>query len=141
MGLLYLKSYKDLYVNHYIQLQYNFLPYYANDLSNDDYLNSCNVIFSRLKTCSPDASISGYSWNDNEYRLEDIKKFNNINNVVKNNVHLYKELNNINVLDIITRPQHRDIPILNLKAQKYEFCQWQTVKDNIIKKYSDDEII
>lgn len=141
MGLLYLKSYKDLYVNHYIQLQYNFLPYYANDLSNDDYLNSCNVIFSRLKTCSPDASISGYSWNDNEYRLEDIKKFNNINNVVKNNVHLYKELNNINVLDIITRPQHRDIPILNLKAQKYEFCQWQTVKENIIKKYSDDEII
>ena len=140
IGLLYLKSYKDLYINHYIQLQYNFLPFFANDLSTDNYLDSCNVIFTRLKTCSPDASISGYSWDDNEYRLEDVKKFNNINNIIKHNIHLYKDLDNINVLEIITRPQHRDIPIIDLKGQKYVFTEWNDLKNIVIKKHSDEII-
>lgn len=67
-GMLVLKVFGDDFVEHIKPMQYNCLL--------ETTLHPCvkNCIFSRLKTCPPNTH-SGYSWDDNEYRLYDIKKF------------------------------------------------------------------
>lgn len=67
-GMLLLKIFGDDFVNHIKPMCYNCI------LSETLPPHIINSIFSRLKTCPPD-TYSGYSWDDNGYRLHDIEKF------------------------------------------------------------------
>jgi hypothetical protein len=83
LGLIFLKIFKNKTHDHIQLLEYAFIP--NTQLSINDYVKSVNVIFSRIKTCPPDAECSGYSWNDNNYRLNDVSKINNLNNFLLKN--------------------------------------------------------
>ena len=95
LGLIFLKIFKNKTHDHIQLLEYAFIP--DIQLSINDYVKSVNVIFSRIKTCPPDAECSGYSWNDNNYRLNDVSKINNLNNFLLKNFEFLKNnaFNNI----------------------------------------------
>ena len=61
---------KDYY-KHIYMLKYNYLP--ATEISNDQI--NRYAIGSRIKTVPPEIGYSGYSWDDNDYRLKDVEKF------------------------------------------------------------------
>ena len=69
--------YGSSYHKHIQMIKYNYLPE-----SEPDY-DKLNVmcIGTRLKTV-PCGMHSGYSWNDNDYRLFDVIKFQNVHNIV-----------------------------------------------------------
>jgi hypothetical protein len=62
---------KDYY-QHLYMLKYNYLP--DMEISGPDKINRY-AIGSRIKTVPPEVGYSGYSWDDNDYRLKDVEKF------------------------------------------------------------------
>lgn len=77
-GLLCNNYFKNDLHNHIKLLRYAFIPYEYDKIDNYYIKLSACVIFSRIKTCPPNTH-SGYSWEDNIYRLHDVKKFNILN--------------------------------------------------------------
>lgn len=81
-GLLLLRVFGDDFIHYIKPMNYN--CFLGNTIDAAVY----NCIFSRLKTCPPN-SYSGYSWDDNEYRLHDTEKFISIDkyyNLAKNDI-------------------------------------------------------
>lgn len=142
-GYFCMKSYNtDIYVNYYKQLRYNFVPLYSNELTEQDFTMALNCIFSRIKTVPHDATHSGYSWDDNIARKEDVKKFNLLNNYINNNYKILKDISNVyNLNDVMTELQHRDTQILDFSIMSFRIAQFDEIKDLIIKKWTDDEIV
>lgn len=60
----------DSYVDKLHCCKYGFVPF--SDFSSVN----ANVLDVRVKTCNPEAGASGYSWNDNDFRVHDIEKMN-----------------------------------------------------------------
>ena len=77
-GLLCNKYFEKNLQNHIQILNYSFIPQMVNEITNYNIKLSALSIFSRLKTC-PHNTHSGYSWDDNLYRLHDVKKFELLN--------------------------------------------------------------
>lgn len=63
-------------------LKYNYIPDAKPDYSSINMM----CIASRLKTVPPNTN-SGYSWDDNDFRLYDVEKFNDIHEIYKNVVY------------------------------------------------------
>lgn len=146
MGLLYMKSFDDLYINHYEIINYTFLPQEVNIiLSNPDDViikNSFYTIFTRLKTCPTNAQ-SGYSWEDNEYRKQDIFKFDIVNNIIKNNKSLYFSNKIKEKLYEIVLEKANDsylVPYLNLNKSSLDGIDFIELKNLIKDKYSESII-
>lgn len=70
--------------NHIKLLEYSFIPYTIDNLDTFLIKKGALVIFSRLKTVPIDEGYSGYSWDDNGYRLDDVKKFKILNSYIYN---------------------------------------------------------
>lgn len=117
LGLCFIDGYGKDYYEHLYMLKYNYIP------DSDIYQNtniSKYAIGSRIKTVPPEVGYSGYSWDDNEYRLRDgvkMEKLFKINQewnmdyslvkmsdvlVDKNNSRptLYVQAKNLNVYDV-----------------------------------------
>lgn len=88
------------YVNHLYMIYYNFLP--MPDTQLYSLVNSVNMyaICSRVKT-TPQGSVSGYSWDDNSYRLSDPKKIEYLHSIFVNEK--YNEIDSIE--DLIVPPE------------------------------------
>lgn len=70
MGVCLIDLYGKDYFKHIVAMKYNFCP--DNDVDFERFNGF--AIGTRLKTTPPN-TYSGYSWNDNEYRLRDSFKF------------------------------------------------------------------
>ena len=71
MGLCVIDSFGKDYYKHIYMINYNFYP------NSEDYKNiliNLHCIHHRVKTIPPTATVSGYSWDDNEWREYDGKK-------------------------------------------------------------------
>ena len=68
--------------NHIQLLNYSFIPQPIQYIDPYTFKLGALTIFSRLKTCPSTESHSGYSWNDNEYRLHDVVKFKSLNKYI-----------------------------------------------------------
>lgn len=64
---------KDYY-KHIYMLKYNYLP----DVEIKSKSINRYAIGSRIKTVPPEIGYSGYSWEDNDYRLKDVEKFHTL---------------------------------------------------------------
>lgn len=80
-GVLCAKYFSNKTHNHIKLLEYSFIPQMITALDIMEVKKSAYTFFTRLKTCPPD-SYSGYSWDDNQYRIHDQYKFNFINDYV-----------------------------------------------------------
>ena len=76
IGVCLIDLYGREYFKHIIPLRYNYCPDSNIVLDNFDEF----AIGSRLKSTPPD-TYSGYSWDDNDYRLNDVTKFNELKNI------------------------------------------------------------
>lgn len=143
LGMLYIKAYEDLYVNNYQTIYYNFLPEEINDIKNNPKLlnDSAYCIFTRLKTCPPNTQ-SSYSWNDNEYRQQDIIKFEIINFLIEKNKKIYNSVSNSDIFNGITENSNINclIPYMNLEKSSLDSISFEDLKNVIIKKHSKDII-
>lgn len=107
---------KDYYgAEYYSRLQclkYNFVP----DVEIDYTQLFEYSIATRLKTCPPGAC-SGYSWNDNEYRLYDVNKFHFVHDKLSNITYgdvLIDDVCTYNVYQICTIESH------NITTEQYK---------------------
>lgn len=82
-GVLCSKYFNNKTHNNIVLLNYSFIPHMIQYINSYDIKKSACIIFTRLKTCPP-YTHSGYSWDDNEYRLHDVYKFKYINNYIFN---------------------------------------------------------
>lgn len=143
LGMLYMKAYDDLYVNNYQTLFYNFLPIDVESIKKDiDVLSkSFLFIFTRLKTCPPNTQ-SGYSWNDNEYRKQDIEKFDIINLSIEQNKKAYEDFTNKEVYDYLIKDSNKKAIQLyvDLEKSSLEYINFEDLKKIVIKKHSKDII-
>lgn len=76
IGICLIDLYGREYFKHIIPLRYNYCPDSNIVLNKFDEF----AIGSRLKSTPPDMH-SGYSWDDNDYRLNDVTKFNELKNI------------------------------------------------------------
>ena len=76
IGVCLIDLYGREYFKHIIPLRYNYCPDSNIVLDNFDEF----AIGSRLKSTPPD-TYSGYSWDDNDYRLNDVTKFNELKSI------------------------------------------------------------
>ena len=76
IGICLIDLYGREYFKHIIPLRYNYCPDSNIVLDKFDEF----AIGSRLKSTPPDMH-SGYSWDDNDYRLNDVTKFNELKNI------------------------------------------------------------
>ena len=76
IGICLIDLYGREYFKHIIPLRYNYCPDSNIVLDNFDEF----AIGSRLKSKPPD-TYSGYSWDDNDYRLNDVTKFNELKSI------------------------------------------------------------
>ena len=76
IGICLIDLYGREYFKHIIPLRYNYCPDSNIVLNKFDEF----AIGSRLKS-SPTDIHSGYSWDDNDYRLNDVTKFNELKNI------------------------------------------------------------
>lgn len=142
MGMAYINSYNDLYINHYQVIDYNFLPFGISEINEKSavVLNSVTCIFTRLKTCPPNTD-SGYSWNDNEYRVQDVEKLKLVNVVIKkyakklfiNEKNIYNSL----ISDAETKFL---VPYMDLNRNSLNSINFKDLKKIINKKYSNNII-
>lgn len=109
IGALLIKTFDDLYINHYKLLNYTFLPYLLYNLTKDDIVLSANTIFTRVKTIPPDNFYSGYGWEDNKYRNDDVLKIKLINTVIYNNKNIYKGKEDLIIKNCILEKYNKDI--------------------------------
>lgn len=80
IGLCLIDFFGPNYYEHLQMIQYGFLPMHENfeSIQIDDF-----AIASRVKTMSPDAKCSGYSWEENEWRKYDGVKMKYLNEYYK----------------------------------------------------------
>ena len=76
IGICLIDLYGREYFKHIIPLRYNYCPDSNIVLDKFDEF----AIGSRLKSTPPNMH-SGYSWDDNDYRLNDVTKFNELKNI------------------------------------------------------------
>lgn len=86
LGVLLLKTYGKQILDNIITFNYTFIP--NTFITHEGFYKSMITPFSRLKTCPPNTT-SGYSWNDNEYRLYDIEKMFILNDFIYNHSDFY----------------------------------------------------
>ena len=99
-------------------------------------------LFSRIKTVHPDATCSGQSWDDYKCRMDDVGKFEIINNHINEKIDDIIELkNSIDVYDLITTAQDRHIPMVDLKNFSFYYATHDHLKEIIKKKYDKNSII
>lgn len=142
IGALLLNTFDNLYVEYYELLNYTYNPYTLNYINKDILNISFNTIFTRLKTI-PLNQISGYSWDDNEYRKMDIEKFNIINNFVYNNKEVYKKCDNAIIMKncIYTNKDKKDIPYINTSTLTNGIlytCSFNDIKEIVKLKYNNN---
>lgn len=140
MGILYMKAFEDLYVNHYSIINYCFLPQEVWSIKKNEAPNisqSLCYIFTRLKTCPPDVN-SGYSWDDNLYREQDFIKFHIVNNLVKEHMSVYYLMSNdkIHSVSLDNASSSSYIPYLDLKECRLDGISFEGLKNIIIKKHN-----
>ena len=73
IGASLIKYFGNDYYKHLEMLRYNFVPGYEIDMRTFDSM----AIGNRVKTV-PQGLNSGYSWDDNDYRLKDVEKFHKL---------------------------------------------------------------
>ena len=81
IGVALMKYFGNDYYKHLEMLKYNFLPGYDIDIKTWEPM----AIGNRVKTV-PQGMNSGYSWDDNDYRLKDVEKFHKLYDI-------YNEIN------------------------------------------------
>lgn len=118
MGVCIIDSLGKEYVNHLKMVKYNFLPA-------PDKIHSFNFncIASRVKTIPPGVTYSGYSWEDNPYRLYDSVKIMAIHKLVcehdYSNLNFERESNLVENEDT-SRPtifvEHKSVNIASIKS-------------------------
>lgn len=91
-GLCLIDYFGNKYFEHLQMLKYNYIPEYTENINREI---SLQCIGNRVKTNPPGVSYSGYSWEDNEYRRQDVKKMEYLNNKIKN-----VNYSNINLEDL-----------------------------------------
>lgn len=115
---------KDCYGNDYYKkistVRYNYVPDKQPDYTEIDLMS----IASRIKTVPPN-KCSGYSWDDNEYRLFDVNKFEGLYDIYKN----VEYNNDITLNDVLTDNVYQIVFINDSYLSREEY-------DTLQKKWS-----
>ena len=121
-GICLIDYFGEKYYDHLKALKYNYIPTYKTD---EPYVWDKNYIASRVKTIPPGINFSGYSWEDNQYRENDVRKMEVLNEEIKNTdyskkvLQLKDLLNNTKPLVFISTTFARiDTFLAYLKARK-----------------------
>lgn len=80
IGCALIDAFGRNYYKHLIMLKYNYMP----GISVNDNIFNKYAIATRVKTLTPEAKCSGYSWKDNEYRAFDVVKMKQLNTIIIN---------------------------------------------------------
>lgn len=97
VGICLIDTYGKDYYKHIDGLRYIFSPRESIYVDNHALIDNYSVGF-RVKTV-PDGQCSGYSWDDNEYRLKDGKKMRELREYFDRNMPDYR---NVKLKDILT---------------------------------------
>lgn len=79
IGVSIINTFGQMYYTHYQMLKYNYCPNNNINLSNNELVFS---LCSRIKTVPPGINYSGYSWDDNDFRVYDVEKMLNIEKLI-----------------------------------------------------------
>lgn len=102
VGMSYILYKGDSYYDYIKSLIYNYIPC---TMEQGFDINSISpyAICSRVKTLPPDVSYSGYSWEDNVYRLDDVKKMHTLSEYTKGLKYERGDINKLVIPDDKTR--------------------------------------
>ena len=120
LGVVLIDIYGNDYYNHIEELRYMFIP--TDSIYDMDRIDSMSIGF-RVKT-TPKGMQSGYSWDDNEYRLKDSAKMVELQEYFNENK---KKYSNIKIRDVVVDDEH-ERPTLFVQATN---CSVR----NVFKKY------
>lgn len=93
------------YHKHLQMIKYNFLPFTIDQKEAIDANLNTLSISSRVKT-TPPGVVSGYSWDDNEWRMHDMKKIEYIHKMLKD-----KKYENISLESILISPLQERVTV------------------------------
>lgn len=115
MGYAYIQ-YMGLkhYFDNLNMVYYGFIPNPTENLDEISNNINKNALTTRVKTVPPTVAYSGYSWDDNEYRLYDVKKIKIIHEILKNCKYTTKSINDL----IVPIKEERSTTVVNLLPAK-----------------------
>lgn len=122
IGLCFIDGVGNDYYKKIYMLNYNYIPEYNIDENVERRINKY-AIGSRVKTVPSDIGYSGYSWDDNEYRVKDIDKMKKLNEYYKRMNFDYSDVKFADVL--VDKKNSRPTPFVQMYSVNIYDVFWK----------------